>query len=120
MKIPRATKDSGDSDAAAEYSAKFPDWELPVESLTDYIFGPSVGYIWETIPESFFRRAVETGKPLSLDDVLRAIFYKNGKWTAHGIVFKSKEDLLAARGWDVFAPSGSIPLLCESTREYEP
>ena len=106
MKIPRATKDSGDSDAAVEYSAMFPNWELPVESLPDYIFGPSVDYVWTEIPESFFRRAIETGKPLSLDDVLRAIFFKNGKWIAHGIVFKSKEELLAAKGWDVFCTFG--------------
>lgn len=102
MKIPRAFKDGGYKDAAVEYSAAFPDWELPVETLPDYIFGPSVGLLWEKIPEAVFRRAVASGHSLSLDDVLRAVFYKNGKWTANGIVFKSKEDLLSARGWIVF------------------
>ena len=102
MKIPRATKDFGYSDAAVEYSAAFPDWELPVETLPDYIFGPSLALLWIKIPETVFRKAVESRRPLALDDVLRAVFYKKGKWTAHGIVFKCKEDLLAARGWDVF------------------
>ena len=99
MKIPHIDKASGYTDAQVRYCRTFPDWELDLENYPEFLFGPDPIGVWDA-PDSLFDEAVRLGKPLSVQDLLRALYYTDGKWSAGGADFATMEDMVAGTDWE--------------------
>jgi len=99
MKIPPARKEDGYSEAQVLYSNRFPDWVLDLENYPELMFGPSPIGAWDA-PDSLFEDAVRRGSPLTVQELLRALYYANGKWSVGGVEFATMEDMVAGTDWE--------------------
>ncbi len=98
MKIPRLTRGSCNSESRVRYSERFPDWELDLGRYPEFLFCESGIGAWGA-PERAYKMAVERGHPLTVAEILRAKYFKNGKWSVRGRSFDSMADMLARTNW---------------------
>ena len=99
MKIPHIDKASGYTDTQVLYCKTFPEWELDLENYPAFLFGPDPIGAWDA-PDSLFEDAIRRRSPLSVKDILRALYYSDGKWVAGGVEFGTMEDMVAGTDWE--------------------
>ena len=98
MKIP-PPNEYANPQVAFEYNKRFPDWSLDLKDIPEGLLDLYPGCVWDLLSEKALRIALDRGTPLSLDEVLRDAFFKDGKWVAYRFRFDSKEQLLNTKGW---------------------
>lgn len=98
MKIPHVTHDSCNSETLVRYCERFPDWDLDLDKYPDFLFCESGIGAWGA-PERAYEAAIERGTPLTVEEILRAKYFKRGKWVVRGHSFDSMEDMLARTNW---------------------